>query len=158
SPRSGQYYVFYEAQGGGYGARASKDGIDAVQAHGQNTENAPVEETEANYPVSIPRYELIPDSEGAGQFRGGLGLRRDYTFDHEVVFPVLSERAKFRPWGFAGGQSARAARYVLNPDTEPREFGSKMSVELRPGDVFSVQTGGGGGYGPAWKREAAKLV
>ena len=71
SPRSGRYYVFYEAQGGGYGARATKDGIDAVQAHGQNTENAPVEETEANYPVTIPRYELIPDSEGAGQFRGG---------------------------------------------------------------------------------------
>lgn len=158
SPRSGRYYVFYEAQGGGYGARATKDGIDAVQAHGQNTENAPVEETEANYPVTIPRYELIPDSEGAGQFRGGLGLRRDYTFDHEVVFSVLSERAKFPPWGLAGGQSARPARYILNPDTEPRNFGSKMSVELQPGDIFSVQIGGGGGFGPPWRREPANVL
>jgi N-methylhydantoinase B len=154
SPRTGEYYVFYESMGGGYGARATKDGIDAVQPHGQNTENSPIEETEAGYPVRIVRYELIPDSEGAGRFRGGLGLRRDYYFDHEVVFSVLADKAKFAPWGLAGGWPARPAHYVLNPDTDPRLLPSKTSIELHRGDVFSVQMGGGGGYGPPWERDA----
>ncbi len=158
SPRTGEYYVFYEAMGGGYGARATKDGIDAVQPHAQNTENAPIEETEAGYPVRIARYELIQDSEGPGRFRGGLGLRRDYAFDHETVFSVLADRAKFAPWGFAGGQCARPAHYVLNPDTDPRELPSKTSVDIRPGDVFSVQMGGGGGYGPPWERDPERVV
>lgn len=158
SPRSGNYYVFYEAMGGGYGARATKDGIDAVQPHGQNTENSPIEETEANYPVMITRYELIPDSEGAGRFRGGLGLRRDYLFDHEVVFSVLSDRAKFPPWGLEGGLPGRLAKYIVNPDTEHRECSSKTSIVLHPGDVFSVQMGGGGGYGPPWEREPGRVL
>jgi N-methylhydantoinase B len=158
SPRTGEYYVFYEAMGGGYGARASKDGIDAVQPHGQNTENAPVEETEARYPVRISRYELIPNSEGAGRYRGGLGLRRDYFFDHEVVFSVLSDRGKFPPRGLAGGQPARCAKYRLNPDSELQEHSSKTSVELAPGDTFSVQMGGGGGYGSPLEREPSLVL
>jgi N-methylhydantoinase B len=158
SPRTGSYYVFYEAMGGGYGARATKDGIDAIQPHGQNTENSPIEETEVNYPVLITRYELIQDSDGAGRFRGGLGLRRDYKFDHEVVFSVLSDKGKFQPWGLAGGMPARCAHYVINPDAEHRECGSKTSTALLPEDVFSVQMGGGGGYGPPWDREVARVL
>ena len=65
SPRTNEYYCFLETMGGGYGARATRDGADAVQTHGQNTENAPSEETETNYPVRITRYELVADSEGA---------------------------------------------------------------------------------------------
>ena len=67
--------------------------MDAVQAHFQNTENAPIEETEASYPVRIVRYELIENSEGAGRHRGGLGVRRDYTFPgHAPSFSILSSR------------------------------------------------------------------
>ncbi len=151
--RDGGYYVFYEAMGGGYGGRSLRDGIDAVQPHVQNTENSPIEETEANYPVRISRYQLIRDSEGAGRFRGGLGLRRDYSFDQPTVFSVLADRARFAPWGLAGGASARPAHYVLNPDGEARELPSKFSLDLRPGDTFSIQMGGGGGYGPPWERD-----
>ena len=158
SPRTNRYYVFYEAMGGGYGARVAKDGIDAVQAHGQNTENSPIEETEADYQVMIVRYELIQDSEGAGRFRGGLGLRRDYQFDHAAVFSVLSDKAKFAPWGLAGGMPARPARYLLNPDGENRHCSSKTSVALGAGDVFSVQMGGGGGYGPPWERDPDSVL
>jgi N-methylhydantoinase B len=158
SPRSNQYYVFYESMAGGYGGRATKDGIDAIQPHGQNTENSPIEETEVNYPVKITRYELIQDSEGGGRFRGGLGLRRDYCFDHEITFSVLGDRAKFPPWGLCGGQDARPCTYILNPDTNPREFPSKLSVLLEPGDIFSVQMGGGGGYGPASDRQPASVL
>lgn len=156
-PRTGGYFTFFDSLAGGYGARASKDGIDAIQPHGQNSENAPIEETEANYPVRILRYELIPDSEGAGRNRGGLGLRREYAFEEEAVFTVLADRAKFAPWGFAGGGDARRAHYVRNPATRPEEYPSKFSIRLRPDESFSVEMGGGGGYGDPLQR-APELV
>jgi len=130
-----------------HGATLTTDGIDAVQAHFQNTENAPVEETEANYPVRILRYELIENSEGGGRHRGGLGVRRDYTFPgHAPSFSILSDKARFAPWGLFGGEAARPAKYILNPETQQsRELPSKITFQLAPGDVVSVQTPGGGG-------------
>jgi N-methylhydantoinase B len=134
--------------------------MDAVQAHFQNTENAPVEETEANYPVRILRYELIPDSEGMGYYRGGLGVRGDYTFpDHTQSFSILSDKAKFPPWGLFGGGLARPAKYILNPESqEARELPSKITFSLKPGDVVSVQTPGGGGCAEAWKRPTQQVA
>ena len=89
--------------------------MDAVQAHFQNTENAPIEETEASYPVRIVRYGLIPDSEGAGRHRGGLGLRRDYVFPgHIPSFSILSDKARFAPWGLFGGAGGAAGE--LHPE------------------------------------------
>jgi N-methylhydantoinase B len=153
-PRRLDYYCFYEALAGGFGARLTRDGPDAVQTHGQNTENAPIEEIESGYPVQIVRYELIPDSEGPGRRRGGLGLRRDYLFaDHVATFTVLADRDREGPWGIRGGLPGQPARYVLNPESENRRLGSKVTVELRPGDVVSFQTCGGGGYGPPFERE-----
>jgi N-methylhydantoinase B len=155
-PRSGEYYCFLETLAGGYGARASKDGPDAVQTHGQNTENAPVEETELSYPLRILRYELVEDSEGAGTHRGGLGLRRDYLFpDHHATFTVLADRTRWGPHGLFGGLPGAPARYVLN---EARELGAKTTVELAPGDVVSYRTCGGGGYGPPAARDPALVL
>jgi N-methylhydantoinase B len=158
-PRSGEYYCFLETLGGGYGARASSDGPDAVQVHGQNTENAPVEETESNYPVRITRYELLEDSEGAGRYRGGLGLRRDYLFPQgETSFTVLSDRDRWGPWGLYGGLPGRKASYILNPDSEAVALGSKVTVELKPGDIVSYRTCGGGGYGPPEERDPQSVL
>lgn len=151
---SGAYYCFLETLAGGYGGRLGLDGPDAVQPHGQNTENAPVEETEAGYPVRITRYELVEDSEGAGQWRGGLGLRRDYHFpDHAATFTVLADRDRAGPWGLFGGQPARPAAYLLNPDAEARPLNAKGTVELQAGDTVSYRTCGGGGYGPPHRRD-----
>ena len=158
-PRTGELYAYYEALAGGYGGRATRDGPDAVQAHGQNTENAPIEEIEINYPFRIRRYELVEDSEGAGRYRGGLGLRRDYLFpDHEVSFTVLADRDRWGPWGLFGGLPGRKARYVLNPDGEATELGSKVTLELKPGDVVSYRTCGGGGYGPPEERDPQAVL
>ncbi len=155
NPGTGEYFTYYETIAGGYGATRATDGMDAVQAHFQNTENAPIEETEANYPVRIARYELIDDSEGPGRRRGGLGVRRDYVFPgHTPSFSILSDKAKFAPWGLFGGGPARPAKYVLNPDREARELPSKVTFRLGTGDVVSVQTPGGGGCDPAWERPA----
>ena len=159
NPTTDEYFTYYETIAGGYGATLRNDGMDAVQAHFQNTENAPVEETEANYPVRILRYELIDASEGAGQYRGGLGVRRDYTFPgHTPSFSILSDKAKYAPWGLFGGGAARPAKYILNPDTEARELPSKITLALRPDDVVSVQTPGGGGCAPVWKRPPALVA
>jgi N-methylhydantoinase B len=159
-PATGEYFTFYETIAGGYGATRRNDGMDAVQAHFQNTENAPVEETEANYPVHILRYELIPESEGAGYHRGGLGVRRDYTFPgHTPSFSILSDKAKYPPWGLFGGGAARPAKYILNPETaQTRELPSKITLQLVEGDIVSVQTPGGGGCEPAWKRPVDQVV
>ncbi|HKI99985.1 MAG TPA: hydantoinase B/oxoprolinase family protein [bacterium] len=155
-PDSGAYFTYYETIAGGYGATLRTDGMDAVQAHFQNTENAPIEETEYHYPVRILRYELIPDSEGAGTHRGGMGVRRDYLFPGwQPSFSILSDRAKFAPWGLFEGGDARKAYYVLNPDTpQARELPSKITFELGPDEVISVQTPGGGGCGHPFERPA----
>jgi N-methylhydantoinase B len=158
-PRDGGTYTFLETIAGGYGARPTKDGLDAVQAHIQNTENAAVEETENNLPFLITRYELVPDSEGPGRFRGGLGVRRDWLFpDHEVTFTLLCENSKNRPWGLFGGGPGAPGRHVLNPDSVPQELPAKATVQLKPGDVMSYRTPGGGGYGPALERDPEAVL
>jgi N-methylhydantoinase B len=151
--RSGEYYTFLETLAGGYGGRLELDGPDAVQSHGQNTENAPVEETEASYPVRITRYELIPDSGGPGRRRGGLGLRRDYFFPNPTMFTVLADRELEGPWGLFGGRPGRKAEYLLERDGLFQPLPSKTTVEMRANETISYRTCGGGGYGHPWERE-----
>jgi len=154
----GKYTCFYDTFAGGYGGRFASDGPDAVQAHGQNTENAPIEETELNYPVHINGLSLVEDSEGPGRFRGGLGLRKDYLFDLHTTFTVLADRDKVGPWGAFGGHAGNVAEYVhVREGTETR-LSSKSTIELVPGDVISVRTCGGGGYGPPEEREPARVL
>jgi len=159
-PGSGKVYTFYETIGGGYGARPTKDGIDGIQYHLTNTQNAPVEEIELSYPVMIERYELVPDTEGAGKFRGGLGMRRDYRFiGGPATFSIQSDRARFSPWGLFGGLDAAPSRYIVNPDAdEPKELPSKSTVRLEAGDIVSVQTPGGGGYGSPLERDPEMVL
>lgn len=154
NPKLAEYYCYMETVGGGDGARPHKDGHDGVQAEMQNTENAPIEELELNYPVMIRRYELIPDSGGAGRFRGGLGMRRDFWFpDQECSFSILSDGRKFPPWGLDGGQAGACARYVFDPEGEARELPSKITLKVPRGGIVSVQTPGGGGFGPVAARD-----
>ena len=151
-PRTGEMFAYYEAQAGGYGGRLGGDGMDAVQPHMQNTENSPVEETEASYPVSIVRYELIPDSGGPGRYRGGMGLRRDYRFEGDVRLSVMADRVKFSPQGLAGGEPGRACHFIVDPEGEARELPSKFSIGVAAGSTVSVQMGGGGGFGDPRER------
>ena len=153
-PRTGDYYTFLETLAGGYGGRNRSDGPDAVQTHIQNTQNAPIEETELNYPVRITRYNLIPDSEGAGRFRGGLGLCREYVFPgHEPVFTTLADRAKFPPWGLFQGGEGQPARYLSISNGDQRKMPSKGTAPVGLGEHVRVETCGGGGYGPPWERD-----
>ena len=155
---TGEYYCFLETLAGGYGARSRSDGPDAVQSHGQNTENAPIEETESNYPVRITRYELVPDSEGPGEFRGGLGLRRDYMFPEEATFTILADRDKAGPRGLFGGERGSTSVYALIKNNVEQHLSSKTTLQLDPGDVISYRTSGGGGYGPAFNRDPQAIL
>lgn len=158
-PRTGEYYTFIETMAGGWGGLPTKDGMDAVQSHVQNTENSAIEETENNLPFLITRYELIPDSEGAGRYRGGLGLRRDWMFPgHEATLTVFSDNRKFAPWGLFGGGSGSPSRYILNPEGEAKELPSKITLQLQPGSVISYRTPGGGGYGTPLARNPERVL
>jgi N-methylhydantoinase B len=153
-----KYVCFYDTFAGGYGGREASDGPDAVQAHGQNTENAPVEETELNYPVRIPTLALVEDSDGPGRHRGGLGLRKDYRFDRPTTFTILADRDKTGPSGAFGGEDGRRAEYLLIRDGGETRLSSKTTVELEAGDVVSCRTCGGGGYGPAAERDPERVA
>jgi N-methylhydantoinase B len=155
---TGDYYCFLETFAGGYGGRAASDGPDAVQTHGQNTENAPVEETELNYPVRVGRLALVEDSEGAGRFRGGLGLRKDFLFDRATTFTILADRTTAGPWGAFGGEAGLPASYVLIRDGAETVLPAKTTVDVQAGDTISYRTCGGGGYGPAVERDRALVA
>ena len=159
-PRNGEDYVFIETLAGGHGGRFDSDGPDAVQTHHQNTQNTPIEEMEVFYPVRTLRYRLVPDSEGAGKFRGGLGVHRDYTFlDHQAVFTVLADRRVFPPRGLFGGGDGQTARYTLirSGGTE-QELGSKTTFDVGPGDIVRYRTCGGGGYGDPLERDPSMVA
>ena len=128
-PPTGEYYCFLETFGGGYGGRAGSDGPDAVQTHGQNTENAPVEETELNYPVRVTRLSLVEDSDGAGRFRGGLGLRKDFLFDRPTTFTVLADRDAARAVGRLRRPGRQAGR--VRPDPRRRRDAAAREDDAR---------------------------
>ena len=146
----GAGYAYYETVAGGAGGALGVDGQDGVQADMTNTENAPVEEIELYHPVRVTRYGLIPDSEGAGRWRGGLGVVREYRFLRPgATFSFMTDRVKIPPWGLVGGLPARPARFLHNGRPVP----SKGQVALEQGDVVTVETPGGGGYGDPRQRD-----
>ena len=140
-------------------AALASDGPDAVQAHGQNTENAPVEETELNYPVRVARLSLVEDSDGPGRFRGGLGLRKDFLFDRPTTFTVLADRTVAGPQGrLRRARGAGRASTCSCAAAWRRGFGAKTTLELQAGDVVSYRTCGGGGYGPPAERDPERVL
>jgi N-methylhydantoinase B len=157
-PRRNEFYCYMETVAGGGGARPGKDGPIAVQTNLHNTENAPVEEVEMNYPIRIARYGIIDDSGGAGLHRGGLGVRRDFEFpDADCVFTILSDGRRFAPWGLAGGGDGAPARFVLDPEGEARDLPSKVTLTIPKGGRVSVRTPGGGGFGDPRLRPRAAV-
>lgn len=154
----GRRFVAYELVLSGTGARATKDGCEAM-SYAFNASNIPVEAQEANQPIVVERFELVPDSAGAGKFRGGCGIRRDLRFlADEGKLTNLSEREKFPPYGLFGGRSGALARTVLNPGPAEERVHGKQSREFAYGDVISFQQSGAGGYGDPFQRDPARVL
>jgi len=153
-PKTGRYFTYYETIAGGFGGRYGRDGIDGVHSHMTNTLNTPVEALEAGFPLRVRRYELVPGSGGRGRFRGGLGVRREVEIlSDEVTVSLLGDRQLTAPWGFQGGKAGAPGQYSLLRKGGPAEsLASKSTTRMRRGDVLSVSTPGGGGYGPPNRR------
>jgi N-methylhydantoinase B len=141
-------FLLSDGIGVGYGARPTADGIDAVYFVAQ--ENYPVEFLELGYPVRLRAYGIVKDSGGAGTFRGGCGIIREYEIlADEAVLAVRIDSVKNPPWGIAGGMCGGAGRAVINPGT-PQERGLAPLSDgnlLKRGDILRIETGGGGGHG-----------
>jgi len=156
--RRSRRFVAYELVLSGTGARATKDGCEAM-AMAFNAANIPVEAQEAMQPIVIERFELIPDSAGAGKFRGGCGLRRDMRFlADEGKLTNLSERQRFAPYGLFGGRTGMLARTVINPGPDEGVVHGKQSREFAYGDVIAFQQSGAGGYGDPLDRDPARVL
>ena len=160
-PRSGHGYVYLETLGGGMGARSMKDGKDGVQVHITNTSNLPVEAIETEYPLLVEEYSLVPDSGGAGRYRGGAGLRRVVRpVDHDCSFNGVGERFRHQPWGLFGGSAGASGRFFLRQATgETRRLDDKPSdIVVTPKDAVIVETPGAGGYGVPHERDPEQLA
>ena len=149
----GRDFVYLETIGGGSGARYNKDGLDGVQVHMTNTSNLPVESLEAEYPLVVEAYELIDNSGGIGQHRGGLGIRRTVRVEApDIHFWLDTSRQRSQPWGLFGGGDGASADCQLSSDARPIDHGYTV---LQPGQTASIETAGAGGYGdPALRTEA----
>jgi N-methylhydantoinase B len=151
-------FVAYELVLSGTGARATRDGCEAM-SYAFNAANIPVEAQEAHQPVVIERFEFIRDSAGAGRFRGGCGIRRDMRFlADEGKLTNLSERQRFAPYGLFGGETGALARTVINPGPGEQLVHGKQSREFEYGDVISFQQSGAGGYGDPFTRDPARVL
>jgi N-methylhydantoinase B len=152
-------FVIVDMITGAWGGRPDKDGMEAVTNASQNMSNTPVEVLESQHPIRIDEYGFVPDSCGAGTWRGGLGLRRRYTLlNDEATLQLRSDRVKFLPYGLEGGRPARGTRNVLNPGPDERQMPAKFATVLRRGDVIQHEQPGGGGFGDPFARDPARVA
>ncbi|KAM9644328.1 5-oxoprolinase [Morphnus guianensis] len=139
---------YYETVAGGAGAGPRWHGRSGVHTHMTNTRITDPEILEQRYPVVLQRFELRRGSGGAGRCRGGDGVIRELLFREDMVLSVLSERRAVRPYGLRGGSpGAPGLNLLLRRDGRTINLGAKTSVPVEPGDVFRLQTPGGGGFG-----------
>lgn len=158
--RGGKGYVQYEIVGGGAGARASRDGASGTTVNQTNAKIAPVEIIESEFPTRVLRFELIQDSGGAGEFRGGLGLRREYLNLQEARFSIRSAKHVVAPQGFALGGEGRTGDIWINPGAgDAKRLPTRYAdYPLKAGDRFCLDTPGGGGYGDPMRRDPARVL
>jgi N-methylhydantoinase B len=159
-PRTQQSFAIYESIAGGLGATPVADGIDAVRGWPLGSMNAPLEAFEQDVPVIFREYSLLPDSGGAGQFQGGLGMRRDIEIvGHDLLMTTYTMRQIVPAPGLLGGEPGARASFVVNPGTpEEKQLPAVVrNYALQRGDIVSCRTPGGGGFGSASDR-APELV
>jgi N-methylhydantoinase B len=144
-----QPFAYYETVGGGAGAGPRGDGLSGIHVHMTNTLNTPVEAIEYTYPLRVRRYGLRRGSGGAGLHQGGDGLVREMEFLCPATLTLLSERRRTDPYGLRGGGPGARGRNVLTHAGEEQELAGKTEIRVGPGDVLSLRTPGGGGWGKA---------
>jgi 5-oxoprolinase (ATP-hydrolysing) len=141
-------YQYYETICGGVGASPGHDGCSAVHSHMTNTRLTDPEIIELRYPVTIESFSIRHGSGGHGAYRGGDGIIRRICFNENMTVSILANRRKVAPFGLAGGLPGDVGRnYAVKADGTEIFLTGTDKIDLEPGDIFVIETPGGGGYG-----------
>ncbi len=147
NPRTGRIYAYYETIAGGMGARPGIDGVSAVQTHMTNTLNTPVEALERELPVMIRSYTIRRRSGGAGTYKGGDAIVREFKFLKKATVSLITERRRFSPYGLTDGKHGKRGKNSLIVRNKVTKLPPKCTFEVKKGDIISIETPGGGGWG-----------
>jgi N-methylhydantoinase B len=142
-------FTYYETIGGGMGAGPEVNGPSAVHSHMTNTLNTPVEALEYIYPLRVLEYSIRKNTGGVGLKRGGNGIRRDILLLADAQVTLLTERRRLAPYGLAGGGPGCKGKNAWLKDGNEIGLAGKGSFEMKAGEIISIQTPGGGGWGSA---------
>src|SRR5262249_23155218 len=154
-PRPGQSTMQYEIMGSAYGGGMGHDGASATATHLSNLHITPIEILESEYPCRIARFDLVPDSGGAGQWPGGRSWRREYERLEAGTVIRRFDKTRFPPQGVAGGKPGGRARFVVRLGTaDEHETRASARYAMKAGERFLLQSAAGGGFGDPAKREA----
>lgn len=144
-----QHEIFGSAYGGGQG----RDGASGTTVHLSNIYVTPVEIVETEFPCRVRAFELIPNSGGDGEYRGGLSVRREYEALQPAMVLYRGDRAIYPAKGYGGGANGRPSRFLVNPDgADEKTMPANCRVDLKAGETFRVEAAGGGGFGDAARR------
>jgi N-methylhydantoinase B len=142
-----------------WGGRPFGDGLDGNSNIYANMASQPIEVTETEQPLQITAYEFIQDAMGPGKYRGGAPFRREYKLlADEAILQVRSDRRDFRPYGLYGGGPGKPSMNYLNPDANPDPLPSKLTMNMRKGDLFRHEVAGAGGWGDPLERDPALVL
>jgi N-methylhydantoinase B len=157
--KDGKTWVMYEIHGTATGARFGIDGVSATSVHIGNGRITPLEILESEFPVKMKRFDLIADSGGAGEFRGGLGFVRVYEILSEARLSTRSTRHVVAAVGTEGGADGALGRVLINPGTpDEKSLPARVGdIPLKPGDILRIERAGGGGMGDPKKRPHDKV-
>ncbi|WP_426955303.1 hydantoinase B/oxoprolinase family protein [Muricoccus radiodurans] len=152
-------FIYVDFTCSAWGGRPFADGLDGNSHMFANMASPSIEVTETEQPIQITEYEFLPDTMGAGQFRGGAPFRRTYRFlETEGVLQVRADRRAFLPFGLYGGQPGAPSMNSLTRDGVREALPSKFCITLRRGDLFSLDVPGGGGWGDPLERDPQAVL
>ena len=152
-------FIFVDFACGSWGGRPWADGVQGNSNMFANMACQSIEVIEAEQPLQVSEYEFLPDRAGPGKFRGGAPYCREYRFvEKDAVLQVRSDRRSVLPYGLYGGQPGRPSNNILNPGPEALPLDSKLTMNIKYGDVFRHELAGGGGWGNPLERSIDKVV
>jgi N-methylhydantoinase B len=144
---------------GCWGAGENREGIDGVANPAANISNAPIEDIENSAPIRVERYELVADSGGAGQWRGGVAVLRELRYlGDNARLQLRSDRRDHPPFGINGGQAGTPSRNLFDNGKSWEDLPTKFVHPIQKGQSIRHTTAGGGGYGPAHQRSPAQVL
>ena len=154
--RNRKPFIIVDMLCGAWGGRPDKDGVEAITNPSQNLSNMPVEVMEAEHPVRVEEYAFVPDSCGAGRWRGGVGIKRSYRIlADEALLQLRTDRVKFPPYGLKGGKPGGVSRNFITVGDQTSPLPSKVTMSVTKGALITHEQAGGGGYGDPLERDSA---